>query len=80
MKPIKSRKRKSKFTMECLDCGEPFKASDEFAHCPLCNGAGEISVSNYEDSGWGSNGMIQEDPADFMDVDNLVFDPNIYND
>lgn len=82
MKPNKSRtnKRKSKFMMECLDCAEPFKASDELDHCPLCNGAGEISISNYEDSGWGSNGMSHEDTVEFIDIDNLVFDPDIYND
>lgn len=74
-----TRKIKTKITLECLDCGEPYKASDEFAHCPFCNGVGEISVSNYQDSGWGANGDFQEDPSDFSDIDNLVFDPNIYN-
>jgi hypothetical protein len=74
------KKVKSKFALECLDCGEPYKAADEFVHCPLCGGIGELSVANYEDSGWGSDSDFQEDISDFSDMDSLVFDPDIYND
>jgi hypothetical protein len=75
------KKVKSKFALECLDCGEPYFGKSDLDHCPLCNGPGEISTTNFEDSGWGNdNDFFKEDPNDFSDIDNLVFDPDIYND
>lgn len=72
--------KRFKLTLECLDCGESYSSKDELSHCPLCNGPGEVSLSNYENNGWESDHDFQEDTLDFTNMDNLVFDPSTYND
>lgn len=77
---MKKNKRCS-ITLECLDCGEPYNSKDELSRCPLCDGPGEISLSNYESNGWDlDNDEFLEDANDFSNLDSLVYDPNIYND
>ena len=61
--------KKSKFVLACLSCGDEYTAKSELIQCPSCGGVGELTVSNYEDSGWGDNAE-QEDE----DIDNLAYE------
>jgi rRNA maturation endonuclease Nob1 len=66
--------KKSRFNLACLDCGDDFTAKNELAQCPSCGGPGELSVSNFEDSGWADS----EDQED-LDVDKLSYDPSLFD-
>jgi hypothetical protein len=69
--------KKSRFNLACLDCGGDFTAKNELAPCPQCGGPGELSVSNFDDSGWGDSDTNRD--GDDIDIDNLSYDPSLFD-